>query len=130
MVMPTMGNGMQAITEPMENLAVCGIRSSSAYPPNTLWATSLIAAATLALLDMTASPFRSRLDVPRRRGVAGGALIVLMCCPVGRAKDALHVCVTATLIARRGATRGVDITNASIFITFINDGDISVYQMG
>ena len=35
---------MQAITEPMENLAVCGIRSSSAYPPNTLWATSLIAA--------------------------------------------------------------------------------------
>ena len=64
MVMPTMGNGMQAITEPMENLAVCGIRSSSAYPPNTLWATSLIAAATLALLDMTASPFRSRLDVP------------------------------------------------------------------
>lgn len=31
-VMPTIGNGMHAITDPTVNLAACGILNNSAYP--------------------------------------------------------------------------------------------------
>lgn len=39
-VMPTIGNGMHAITDPTVNLAACGILNNSAYPPKIRWFTS------------------------------------------------------------------------------------------
>ena len=51
---------MQAITDPTENRAVCGMRSSSAYPPKRRWP-MLLAPARTELVMFFAAPFCSRL---------------------------------------------------------------------
>ena len=81
--MPIIGNGMHAMTPPIEYRAVCGMCSSSAYPPNTLPATSRIAPVTpvrrvvmLSRLDMLHRSFPLLIGCPPEAvASACGALI-------------------------------------------------------